>query len=411
MFTAEESVLLAMLVCLGGAGVTWFLNRQKTRAGWVAFLCIACSSLLILVGAAQVLIHGPGKAVTFLAVEPLGFALRLYVDGLSAMFLGLIAAVAMPASFYAIDYMTHHQEHGVGRYHPNFLLFVAAMYGLVSTTDMMWFFCIFWQMMTWTGWALIRYERRRPENAWAARKYLWMMQAACGVTMLGAAMLAQTEVTTAAGERLMLYDFEAVSHHLPAMLATRSGWVAGAFTLFLVGFGIKLGKFFGVIFLSRTSELVAERARRYPSLEVGWKMRLPQTVLAAVCLLFGLMPGLALGLVGSALEASRQGLGGVLADARPATFAPWTGLGNPSLQAIYVPFAVAVVLALVFVLVRWLAKQGGASRRAAAPWLCGYAREAEANRYQASGLYGELKKWLIWLGGRPRPSTQDPEVA
>jgi len=64
------------------------------------------------------------------------------------------------------------------------------------------------------------------------------------------------------------------------------------------------------------------------------------------------------------------------------------------------------VLALMFTLVRLLSKLGGAQRRVAAPWLCGYAREADAHRYRASGLYGELKKWFGWLGGAAKPETQ-----
>ncbi len=628
-FTAEHAVLDAMIVCGSGAMLALLLRRRTAIAGWVAFACVFASSVLILMEAGLVLLHGPGKARTFLAIESLGFALRLYVDGLSAVFLCLISAVAVPASLYSIDYMRHHQEHGVGRYYPNFLLFVAAMYGLVSTTDMMWFFFIFWQIMTWAGWALIRYERRKPENAWAAKKYLWMMQLACGITMVGAAILARTGVTEG-GETLMKYDFDAVLHHMPAQLKEQGGWVAVAFALFLVGFGIKLGvwpfgqiwlpdahpaapspvsamlsgvmiktgvyglmryflwlvpaesradypaakwgtviallgtatlftgtvqalrqeqskrllafssigqggyilfglgvcltligsthepvvalatagfygalfhtlnhgvfksllflnagsvlhatgtqdmnklsglirhmpataitaliasfaiagvplfsgfaskwsiftaaiqggavarwlpvcalvaiftsaitlalfiKFFGVMFLSRASELVAERARRHSLLEVTLKMRLAQAALACVCVLSGLMPLFALSIISAGLNASRQGLGVVLADARPITFGVWTGLGSVNQQALYGPVVLVAVLALMFALVRKLSKLGCAPRRAAAPWLCGYAREAEANRYRARGLYGELKKWFGWLGGAAR---------
>ena len=636
--SAEQSVLAAMLICCGGALPTLLLRRQKALAGWVAFLCVAASSALILLGAAHVLLQGPGKAATFLAIEPLGFALRLYVDGLSAVFLGLIAVVAVPASFYSIDYMTHHQEHGVGRYYPNLLLFVAAMYGLVSTTDMMWFFFIFWQMMTWAGWALIRYERRKPENAWAATKYLWMMQVACGATMLGAGLLARTEVTTPTGERLMLYDFDAVSRTLPGLLSAHPGAVALAFALFLVGFGIKLGmwpfgqvwlpdahpaapspvsallsgvmiktgvyglmryflwlvpaesrgeyplalwglvitvlgtvtlftgtvqalrqdqskrllafssigqggyilfglgvcltllaspsqplvalaaagfygalfhtlnhgvfksllflnagsvlhatgtqdlnklgglmrfmpvtavtalvasfsiagvplfsgfaskwclftaaiqgsvaapwlpvcalvaiftsaitlalflKFFGGMFLSRTSELVAERAQRHASLEVTGKMRLAQAALACVSVTAGLVPLLGVSLIGLALEASRQGLGTLLADARFLAPGPWSTLRSLDPEAasrpmVYVPVVLAGVIGILFALVRALSKLGGSSRRVAAPWLCGYARQTEVHRYRAGDLYGELKKWFAWLGGKVRPTS------
>jgi len=73
----------------------------------------------------------------------IGFALRVHVDGLTAIFLLLAALVALPASLYSIAYMKHYGDYGVARYYPYFLLFLAAMYGLVSTTDMMWFFFIF----------------------------------------------------------------------------------------------------------------------------------------------------------------------------------------------------------------------------------------------------------------------------
>ena len=626
MLTPESSVLIAMLICCGGALVTLCLARRKTLAGGVAFGVVALSSGLVLSGVVQVLAHGPGQAATFLTVAPLGFALRLYVDGLSAVFLALIAAVALPASFYSIEYMQHHQEPGVGRYYPNFLLFVAALYGLVSTTDMMWFFFIFWQMMTWAGWSLIRYERRNPEHARAAAKYLCLMQIACAVTMAGAGILARTGVTTG-GETLMKYDFDAVIQHLPEQLRTQRAWVAVAFGLFLTGFGIKLGmwpfgqiwlpdahpaapspvsamlsgvmiktgvyglmryflwlvpsasrrdypaatwglviaglgaitlftgtaqalrqnqtkrllafssigqggyilfglgtclillgsdnethltlaavgfagalfhtlnhgvfksllflnagsvlhatgtqdlnqlgglmrvmpvtavtalaasfaiagvplfsgfaskwslyvaaiqgapaarflplgaglailtsaltlalfiKFFGATFLSRTSQLVAERIAHHRPLEVGWKMRAAQIVLASVCVLSGLMPGLVWTLIRQAMAASRQGLGAVLADAMPGTTGDWAGLSGADQQSLYAPMVLAVVFGLSFALVRCLAKLGGATRRAAVPWLCGYAREAEAHRYQASGLYGELKRYFHCLGG------------
>jgi hypothetical protein len=125
-----------------------------------------------------------------------------------------------------------------------------------------------------------------------------------------------------------------------------------------------------------------------------------------VSVVAGLLPLLALSLIGSALNASRQGLGVILADARPVAPGVWTGLGSLNPQAVYVPLVLLGVLGAMFALVRRLSKLGGAPRRAAVPWLCGYAREAEAHRYRASGLYGELKKWLGWLGGKARPTSE-----
>jgi len=165
-------------------------------------------------------------------------------------------------------------------------------------------------------------------------------------------------------------------------------------------------KFFGATFLSRTSALVAERARRHPSLEITGKMRLAQAALAAVSLAAGLFPALALSLIGAALNASRQGLGVLLADARPVAPGSWTGLASMNQQAVYLPVVLLAVLVTMFALVRKLSRLGGARRREAAPWLCGYAREADAHRYRARGLYGELKKGLGWLGGKARPTSE-----
>ena len=62
----------------------------------------------------------------------------------------------------------------------------------------------------------------------------------------------------------------------------------------------------------------------------------------------------------------------------------------------------------MFLVVRVLSKLGSASRRAAAPWLCGYVREADCHRYSAHNFYGEIKRYFRWLGGAPRPHREEP---
>jgi hydrogenase-4 component B len=244
----EQAVINAILLCLGGALLALAVSKNKSLAGWVSFLVTLAAGGSALYAATTVLATGPGTPIAFL--PRFGFALRLYVDGLSAVFLILIATVSIPAALFSITYMTHYPDYGVHRYYPYFLIFTAALYGLVSTTDMMYFFFIFWQMMTLTGTALIRFENKQAQNRRAAWKYLWMMQIACLVTMVGAGLLATGGVTTTAGEPLMKYDFEAVHQHLPALLKAHSGMVGLAFGLFLIGFGIKLGMWpFGQMWL------------------------------------------------------------------------------------------------------------------------------------------------------------------
>ncbi len=627
MLTPEQAVLASILICLGGAVLVLAFSRNKLVAGWFAFLVAATTGVLIVSAVVKVLLSGPSPhAAEFWAMPGIGFALRIYVDGLTATFLLLAVVIAVPASFYSILYMRHYREYGVGRYYPYFLLFLAAMYGLLSTTDMMWFFFIFWQLMTLPGYALIRYENKKRENVRAANKYLIMMQLACAATMVGAELLAVTGAA-AQGSAHLKYDFDTVSANLPILLSTHPLATTLAFGLFLVGFGVKMGmwpfgqvwlpdahpaapspvsamlsgvmiktgvygllryflwlvpmsamrdyplarwgmviavlgtitlftgtmqalkqeqskrllafhsigqigyillgigaclallsagpgaaalaaiaffgallhvlnhgifkgllfldagsmlhatgtqdlnqmgglmrfmpltaittliasfsisgvplfngfvskwsiyvatiqgsasarylvicavvailtsvltlasfvKFFGVSFLSRTSALVNAQAS-VTRLEVPWMMQAPQIILAGLCILLGIVPALGFGVIQHALETSRQGFGAALADATALKTGPVSGLVTSNAAAVFMPVALAFLLGMLFAAVYGISKLGSAPRRVAAPWLCGYAREAECNRYVAHNFYGEIKRYFGWLGGTP----------
>ncbi|MGD0261209.1 MAG: proton-conducting transporter membrane subunit [Verrucomicrobiota bacterium] len=635
--TPEQSVIVAILLCIAGAVLTLLVSRNKTAAGWLAFMFTAATAVVIISAVAQVLNSGPGRQQEFPIIPQIGLALRVYVDGLTAVFLLLAALISVPAALYSIVYMRNYEGYTVARYYPYFLLFLAAMYGLVSTTDMMWFFFIFWQMMTLPGYALIRFEHRNPANIRSANKFLIMMQIACAATMIGAELLAVTGAA-ASGSASLKYDFDTVSANLPLMLSAKPGATALAFALFLVGFGIKMGmwpfgqfwlpdahpaapspvsamlsgvmiktgvyglmryflwlvppagqadyplakwglvvallgtitlftgtmqalkqeqskrllafhsigqigyillgtgacmsllpamgpnaaalaaigifgallhvlnhglfkallflnagsmlhatgtqdlnqigglmkfmpltaitamvasfsisgvplfngfvskwtiyiaavqgsgsvrylavfavvailtsaltlasfiKFFGVSFLSRTSALVTARAAGHSRLEVGWSMQLPQVALALACVLLGVVPAIGFRLMQLALDASRQGYGTALAKAVPMQTGLWTGVETFQSTALFAPLVLALVLGLMFLVVRVLSKVGSASRRAAVPWLCGYVREADCHRYSAHNFYGEIKRCFRWLGGAPRPQREEPSA-
>jgi formate hydrogenlyase subunit 3/multisubunit Na+/H+ antiporter MnhD subunit len=633
--TPEQSVIAAILICIVGAVLTLLVSRNKSAAGWLSFVFTAAAAVVIISAVARVLISGPGHQQEFPIIPQIGLVLRVYVDGLTAVFLLLAALISVPAAVYSIVYMRSYEGYSVARYYPYFLLFLAAMYGLVSTTDMMWFFFIFWQMMTLPGYELIRFEHRNPANIRAANKFLIMMQIACAATMIGAELLAVTGAA-ASGSSSLKYDFDTVSANLPFMLSTRPGATALAFALFLVGFGIKMGmwpfgqfwlpdahpaapspvsamlsgvmiktgvyglmryflwlappagqadyplakwglvvallgtitlftgtmqalkqeqskrllafhsigqigyillgtgvcmsllpvvgpnaaalaavglfgallhvlnhglfkallflnagsmlhatgtqdlnkmgglmkfmpltaitaiiasfsisgvplfngfvskwtiyvaavqgsgsarylavfaviailtsvltlasfiKFFGVSFLSRTSALVTARAAGHGRLEVGWSMQLPQVALALACVLLGVVPAIGFRLMQLALNGSSQGYGAALAKAAPMQTGLWEGVKKFQSTALFAPLMLALVLGLMFLVVRVISKLGGASRRAAVPWLCGYVREADCHRYSAHNFYGEIKRYFRWLGGAPRPQREEP---
>lgn len=628
MMSPEQAVVVSILIFLAGAVLTLLVSRSKTAAGWLALLITATTSALILSAVANVLMDGPSPhPAAFWSMPKFGFVLRLYVDGLTAWFLMLAAVMAVPAALYSIRYMRCYQDYSVARYYPHFLLFLAGMYGLLSITDMMWVFFFFWQVMTLSSYALIRFEHKKSENRWAATKYLVFMEIACTAAMAGTKLLSGP-----GGDASSKYDFDTISAGLPWLLSAKPAAVAVALTLFLVGFGIKMGmwpfgqlwspdaypaapsavsavlaavtsktgvyglmrcflwlvpisaqadyplakwgmiiavlgtitlftgtmqalrqerskrllafhsigqigyillgtgacmallpssnpavaalatiaffgalfhvlnhglfkgllflnagsmlyatgtqdlnklgglmrfmpltaitalvasfsisgvplfngfvskwsiyvaaiqesgsarylsvcalvailtsaltlasfiKFFGVSFLSRTSTLVrtvAESAR----LEVPWSMQLPQLLLAFFCVLLGIVPSIAFSLMQRALEASRGGVGILLANAAPMRTGPLTGATPLNSAALLVPVALAAVLGLMFLLAYGISKLGRAQRRAAVPWLCGYVREADCHRYGAHNFYGEIKRYFRWLGGAPRPNA------
>jgi len=248
--TPERLVLAAIVLTVAGSFLSLALTRSKTIAGWFSFLVVFSSAALVMTAAVEVLLHGPsGKPEILLSAPTLGFALHVRVDGLTAVFLILAVVISVPAAMHSIEYMHRYAGYGIGHYYPHLLFFVAAMYGLVSTTDMMWFLFIFWQMMTIPGYLLIRFEYRRPENVRAANRFLLMMQLGCAATMVGAEILAAAGGRPPAGDGLK-YSFETVSANVPLILSSRPGLAALAFALFFVGFGVKTGMWpFGAIWL------------------------------------------------------------------------------------------------------------------------------------------------------------------
>jgi hypothetical protein len=143
-------------------------------------------------------------------------------------------------------------------------------------------------------------------------------------------------------------------------------------------------------------------------METGWMMQCPQILLALGCVAMGLVPTFGFRLIQHMLGRSRQGFGSTLASAAPMASGPWAGVRDVNASALYIPLALAAGLAVTYLLAWGIAKLGGATRRAASPWLCGYAREADCNRYAARNLYGVVNRYFRWVGGAPasQPAAQ-----
>jgi hypothetical protein len=139
MMTPEQAVFAAILLCIAGSLLTLLVSRNKTVAGWLAFGVTSVTAILIFAAGERVLVNGPSReAANFGPIPRLAITLRFHVDGLSEFFLMLAAFIAVLAALYSIGYMGHYRDYGVARFYPNFLLLLSGLYGLLSTTDMMW---------------------------------------------------------------------------------------------------------------------------------------------------------------------------------------------------------------------------------------------------------------------------------
>ena len=246
MMTPEQAVFAAILLCVGGSLLTLAVSGSKAFAGWLNFVITFGSALLVFFAGLKTLLAGSAHQPVAVWIMRGTLPFRFHVDGFATIFLMLAAFIAVLAALYSIAYMRHYEEYGVHRYYPNFLLFVGGIYGLLCTTDMMWIFCFFWQFMTLPSFLLIRFENKKAENAHAANKYLLMMELACVLVMIGAWILGAPGQTTG----IEKYDIETLSGNLPILLMLRPHFVTLAFSLFLIGFGIKAGMWpFGQMWL------------------------------------------------------------------------------------------------------------------------------------------------------------------
>jgi hydrogenase-4 component B len=244
MMAPEQAVFAAILTCIAGAGIALLLVRWQRLAATLALLTTAASAGLVGVAGARALSETLSRpSAGWLAVAARYHGIQ--VDGLSAVFLLLTAMVALTASLYSLRYLQHFPGKAA-RYYPYSLIFLAAMYGLLSTADTMWWFLIFWQLMVFSGYELIRLDR--SAGAGGANRFAIMLELACAAIVAGTGLLAHGAGTAAA------YNWNAISAKLPAILSAAPTDSTLAFILLLLGFGITMGLWpFGQMWLPQAS--------------------------------------------------------------------------------------------------------------------------------------------------------------
>ena len=174
---------LTTLFCSGFLAI--MVGNLKKLVAWLNFILCLVAAISFAWVAAQVLAGGRVAALLDMGFVRIPFL----VDGLSALFIAIIALLAAVTAFYSIDYMDHYPSYGVRGYYFNFPLFLAGMVGIVTVDDLSIGFTIAWQLMTITSFFLIRFEHKDRAILRSALKYLVLMELAWIMVLSGSLLV------------------------------------------------------------------------------------------------------------------------------------------------------------------------------------------------------------------------------
>jgi len=221
---ADPHVLQAVVEAAFAAYVAAAVASASLKGRFTASLKVssaltaAGSALLVSVPALALGSLGSGLTVAL-------FGLKIYVDYLTAVFLTIVALLGFATSIYTPAYMRHYRRLGYGWLygvlHP---AFIASMALVILAEDLL-TFIVAWEIMTFTSYLLIVWERDRAEVRAAGLKYF--------ITMHVLSTLPLIIAVAYAGSAYGTYDI--------LKLAAAGIANPALYALFLVGFAAKAG--------------------------------------------------------------------------------------------------------------------------------------------------------------------------
>jgi len=124
----------------------------------------------------------PGIPMNFLSI-------RFLIDSLSGIFIFILGLVGFLASLYSISYMSrfYGKEH-LGFYGFNYMVFLLSMYLTLTTRDLFWFI-VFWEIMTLSSQFLVSFEKEKRRAVWAGYKYFTITKAGSELLIIGILLL------------------------------------------------------------------------------------------------------------------------------------------------------------------------------------------------------------------------------
>ena len=164
----------AMVVLVATSILTLLTSDRRNVAGGINFAGVAGAALAMLWLAGKALLGGPLE-FAFGQVKVLGLVAQLNfrIDGLSAIYLIMIALLMSASALYSVGYLDHYRHDSVRRYYFPFPLFMGGMLAVVTTSDWFWFL-VFWEVMTLASYFLVVFENDKQETLSAGFLYFFM---------------------------------------------------------------------------------------------------------------------------------------------------------------------------------------------------------------------------------------------
>jgi len=230
MMNPVGQVEASIVILVAGSLVSLILSRRRRLCGWVSFAIMSFAAVNISLAVAGALTGAPRES-TLLSLPQFGSRLTLRVDPLSAIFLAVVALIALLSTLYSIRYMEHYRRDGVAKFFPILLLSVASMVGVLVTADFF-FFLICWESMTLTSYFLVTFESESAASQRAGLKYFIITHGATLCMVAAALLLWKTSGS---------FSFDAIRQSLTALLSTRPLLAHLIILLFFLGFATKAG--------------------------------------------------------------------------------------------------------------------------------------------------------------------------
>lgn len=181
-------LFLSISILLIGAGLNFF-NLGKRFSGLLSSLSVFISSVMLFYLAINILSRQEIYHFELFTLKPLiNSSLSLTIDGLSALYLMVIAIVSTSVTIFSWKYLDCYPKVSSQRFYPYLLLLFLSSIFVVSVSDLF-FFIISWEAMTLSSWFLVVSEVEKKEAIKRGLEYFITMHVATAFLIIASVTL------------------------------------------------------------------------------------------------------------------------------------------------------------------------------------------------------------------------------